>query len=317
MSKTRLLLGGIKSFLPARPAYTMASYPVDARYGYSVWMRHLSMLEAHGVRGPFRSVVELGPGNSVATGLCALYSGAEQYTGLDVLNHLAIDQAQRVCDEVAAFFAARESIPGNEQYANLRPMLSSLEFPAAAVESFAGAVLPSESRLNTVREEVAALAAGRRDGRSLRYVSPWTADAIPAGSADLVFSQAVLEEISHGERRSDLRDVLASIFRWLRPGGVTCHQIDLGMYGLDPWNIHWTWSDLTWKLVRGKRDNFVNRVPLSSYLSLAQDIGFEIVATTISAATGVADTLLSPRFRDLSPQDKSASGVHLILRRPR
>ena len=316
MSKTRLILGGIKSMLPYRRPYTMLAHAVNARYGYAVWMRHMSVLADAGVRGPFDLVVEMGPGNSIATGVCAVMSGARHYVGVDVLDHLARDQAERIVREIVALFDAGEPIPAGSEFPNLYPALSTWEFPAAALAAFRGADHGPATAGAALSRDAAAIAAGGREGDLLRYVYPWTENAIAAGSADLIFSQAVLEEIPHSPRSSDLARTLETVFRWLRPGGVTCHQIDLGMYGMSPWNIHWTWGPLTWTLIRGKRDNFVNREPLSTYLTLAREVGFEILRTSVAQEPGAPDDALHPDFRRLPATDRQARAAHLVLRRP-
>lgn len=316
MSKTRLLLGGIKSFLPIRAPYTMSTQPVDARYGYAVWTRQISALAACGVRGPFDTVVEMGPGNSIATGACAVLSGARTYVGLDVLDHLARDQAERVLGDVETLFDTASPIPDNAVFNSLEPTPESFAFPAEALSAFRGDRPVDAGMRATLRTDIATIAAGARAGSAVRYIYPWSPTAIADGSADLIFSQAVLEEIPHAASDSPLRAAFDTIFRWLRPGGVSCHQIDLGMYGLDPWNIHWTWGTVTWTLLRGRRDNFVNREPLSTYLTLARAAGFEVVATTIRSVSGVPDEALQPAFRRLSDEDRRARAAHLVLRRP-
>jgi hypothetical protein len=316
MSTFRLLLGGLKSRLPARSSYSMQSAPVDARYGYALWLRHVLALAEHGVVGPFNTVVELGPGNSVATGVCAILSGARVYTGIDVLNHLARDQAARVYDETLSRFRNGAPIPGSDAYPNLCPRPSSLAYPAAALASFASRSEQGPYSVEALQRDIALIGAGGAAGEHLRYVFPWSPDSVAAGTADLIFSQAVLEEIPHTTSGSPLRAAFMTMMDWLRPGGIASHQIDLGMYGHTPWNIHWTWSDLTWALIRGHRDNFVNREPLSTYTALAESVGFEVVHVGITMADGVPDADLSARFRRLGREDKTASGAHLLLRRP-
>jgi hypothetical protein len=309
MAKLKLLYGGLKSYLP-RSAYSMAAHPVDARYGYAVWMRHLTMLHQHGIAGPFASVVELGPGNSIATGVAALLSGAQRYTGLDVLEHMAHKTNPEVLDEVVGLFHRRAPIPGPEAYPALNPALESYAFPAAALDA----------NLFDVPARVAAIRAALLDPDSdtqqkLRHIVPWDADSLAPGSADLIFTQAVLQEIPHEPVSDALRKTICTMAGWLAPGGIMSHQIDFGIYGLEPWNIHWKWSDLEWKLIRGRRDNFVNREPLSTYINLLRECGMTIVAAQPTLEKGIADALLSRRYRALPEAERRTRSVLVIARK--
>jgi hypothetical protein len=310
VSKARLILGGIKSLLPGRPSYRMPSSRIDARYGYAVWMRHLCALAAHGFAGPFREVVELGPGDSVATGISAVLSGAHHYVGLDVIDHVARAEAPRQLAELEAMFEQRASVPGPEEFPHLYPALDDRARHSPAVTAD-----PSTSTLHALAADVAAIARGEPGGGALRYLVPWRFDSIAAGTADLVLSQAVLQEIPHGRRHSALRDTLQATAAWLRPGAVASHQIDLGMYDAEPWNVHWSWSDATWALVRGRRENYVNREPLSTYVRTAEAVGLEVVAVDTVESEGVADAALAPRYAALPAYERRTRAAHLILRR--
>src|SRR5688572_1099504 len=312
----RLLLGGLKSLLPGRRPYSMSSGTVDARYGYSIWLRHLVMLAKHSIRGPFPVVVELGPGDSVATGLSAILSGTDRYIGLDVLTHLATSSGNSVLDDLIELFRTRTPIPAGDIYAAVRPPLDSYAFPDVALGKAGLEASADEQRIATLRRDFATLAAGGDGPRMFRYAAPWTAEHVPEASADLVFSQAVLQEIPHGGARSPLRDTLAVITRWLRPGGASAHQVDLGCYGVEPWNAHWSWSDLTWSLVRGRRDNFVNREPVSTYLTVARECGLSLVAAEPEEVAGVPDAALRPRFRSLPERERRTRSAFIILRKP-
>jgi hypothetical protein len=309
------MLSGIRSVLGVGRRYTMAHDTIDAAYGYAVWLRHVSAIADSRAQTTVRDVVEIGPGNSVATGICALLSGAASYVGLDVLPHLARDQAPRLLADVGAMFDAHAPIPGNDVYAELRPTVSRHEFPESALRALFRASRGMSP--GAIARSVEACARGEEtDGGAFRYLCPWNASSIAASSVDLVFSQAVLQEIPHGSRDSALRETLASTYRWLRPGGIASHQIDMGCYGQHPWNRHWSWSNTKWAIIRGRRDNFPNREPMSTYLALATAVGFNIVATTLDAARGIPQSEMQTRYASLSEEDRRTRSVHVVLQRP-
>lgn len=294
----------------------MDAVPVDAEYAYAVWMRHIQLLAALGVNGPLHDVVEIGPGNSAATGICAILSGARTYAGLDVLDHLAGDQAARLLNETELLFASRASIPGVDRYPRLRPVPVHVEFPGTALLRLFANTAQAAAVAELLRRDVERISTGGRRGQLLQFHCPWSPTSLGAASVDLIFSQAVLQEISHADTNSRLQQTFNANFSWLRPGGVASHQIDMGMYGCEPWNVHWSWSDLRWKVIRGRRENFPNREPLSTYVTLAQRAGFTILAAQVDEATGVPERQLQPRFAALPEIERRARGVHLVLQRP-
>ena len=94
MPSLRMLLVGLRSYLPSRSHYSMAESPVEVEYSYSVWLRHVSALARHGLSWPYRTVAEMGPGNSAVLAGCAILCGSESYVALDVLPHLARSHVQ-------------------------------------------------------------------------------------------------------------------------------------------------------------------------------------------------------------------------------
>ena len=73
----RQLTYGILSFFPFVPEsiYRGTGGTGSARYCYSIWLRHLLLAHAGGMRGLPSTLAELGPGDSVGVGLAALISG--------------------------------------------------------------------------------------------------------------------------------------------------------------------------------------------------------------------------------------------------
>ena len=154
-------------------------------------------------------------------------------------------------------------------------------------------------------------------GAHLRYLAPWTPDSVPAGSADVVLSQAILEYLSPAGRNGGLDEAFATMHRWLRPGGAMSHQIDFSAAFGPEWNAHWAVGDAAWALIVGRRPHYENRVPLSGYLELCARHGFDVVAAEVTPADtpGVTPDRLAAAFRGLPGPDYTARGVHLIARK--
>src|SRR5215470_58366 len=88
----------------------------SARYCYSVWLRHLRSLAPYGFRVKGAHVGELGPGDSIGTGLAALLSGAASYVGLDVMPFSAKANLQEIFDELVQLYLNGQSIPQEDEF---------------------------------------------------------------------------------------------------------------------------------------------------------------------------------------------------------
>src|SRR5262249_48006693 len=94
----------------------MTGGTVSARYCYSVWLRHLSMLHRSALPTSFGTLVELGPGDSIGIGLAALLSGAEHYVALDVTRYAAAALNLQIFEELVGLFREQAPIPDETEY---------------------------------------------------------------------------------------------------------------------------------------------------------------------------------------------------------
>jgi hypothetical protein len=310
----RLMLGGLKSFLPVlSDGYKGAVGETTGEYCYSVWMRHQVAI-AKAVRhfNP-RTVVELGPGDSLGLGCAALLSGSTHYVGLDVVAHADPMHDVQVLESLVPLFERRAPIPGDEIFPSVLPRLSSYGFPRrlftddgprnirvdhAWVESIRAALL---NRTHILYDDV-----------PLGYLAPWDEFSIDRESTDLVITQAVLQDIAHDDRASRLADTFKAMAKWLRKGGVMSHQINFAFPGSEEWNHHWRYSDAAWRVVRGNRPFFENRVPLSVYLALCEKNGCDVVSVKRVEQTGLPRDRVASRFRDLPEEDFTTSAAHIV-----
>jgi len=280
----------------------------SARYCYSVWLRHLVKVRRCGLAGRFETVAELGPGESLGTGLAAILSGADRYYALDVV--AAADRAQnlRVFDEVVELFRHREPIPGPAEFPRVAPVLDSYAFPHEILTPDLLARCLSEERVGSIREALAS-ASGASGPIRIGYRAPWHGpQVIERGTVDWVFSQAVLQHVD------DLELTYGALGAWLRPGGVTSHQISFGSYGTArEWDGHWQYSDRMWKIVRGSRPYLINRQPHSAHMDLLKRFGFEVVCDErFTDKTGLPRERLAARFRRMSEEDRMTQYTFLV-----
>src|SRR5207245_650603 len=143
----------------------------------------------------------------------------------------------------------------------------------------------------------------------LHYRAPWTSiDDIAADSLDLIFSQSVLQYVQA------LEETYRAMFIWLKPSGYASHSIGFHAHYLSPfWNGHWAYTDWEWQLVRGRREFFLNRKPLSTHLRCAKEVGFEVLLLKREDSRGgLSVNALSKRFQALDAEDLRTRRAMLI-----
>ena len=297
---------GLATFVPGlRRLFAKGVVGTSARYCYSVWLRHLVLAYENGLQTRPAVVAELGPGDSLGMGAAALLCGAEKFFAFDVVEYANARRNVEIFDELIDLFVRREDIPGEHEFPNVWPRLSTYSFPRHVLPDDMLDIWLEGTRLTRIRQS---LKDSKAPGSMVTYTVPWYgADVIQKASVDMIYSQAVMQHIDA------LDSAYKSFYDWLRPGGFMSHQIDLSSLGTaDPWNAHWTYSDFTWRLMRGNRAYFLNREPHSSYVHLSNENGFRIVCDMIRTAPSAAiRSRLSARFRNLSDQDLTTRGMFL------
>jgi hypothetical protein len=281
-----------------------------ARYCYSVFLRHLVMMKRYGATTAPLRVAEIGPGDSIGTGLAALLAGAERYDGFDVKAYNSNEQTRALFEELVALLEARASIPDNTELPQVHPHLESYAFPADILTDARLARSLAPERIERIRRD---LRDPQPTGGMVGYVAPWHgAAAIEPGAVDWIFSQAVMEHVDA------LQETYDACFAWLKPGGIMTHEIDFRSHGMTPdWNGHWGWSDVTWRLIRGARPWLFNREPYSSHASAMRRAGFVIKGQ--QAATrddGIGRRRLAARFRAMSDDDLRTSTAFVVAGKP-
>ena len=274
MKKISLVTKGLLTYIPGllslRPAGGTGGTD-SAVYCYGVWMKHLALLAHHGAAVPPRAVVELGPGDSLGIGLCALLSGADKLYALDVSPFAAAEQNVQIFDALVQLFHNRAPRP-MQGWPDFDPLLGSDLYPSAILTEEVLRHSLARDRLQRLRRALVEPQAPVSD-ICIRYIVPWPHHKdFATGSIDLVISHAVLEYVS------DLQELYASCRQWLRPGGMMSHQIDFGAHALATcWNGHLSYPEWLWRLIVGRREVTISRMLCADHLRAIRAAGFEIV----------------------------------------
>jgi SAM-dependent methyltransferase len=259
-----------------------------------VWGRHLARWQGAGFDGVPGVVAELGPGLSFGVGLAALLAGAREYLALDVARDASPEVNHRLVDELGALFRARAPLPGATEFPRVLPAPAGEPQWAAFDEALTGVVHR-------------ALDGDRADVR-VRYQVPWHDEALPAGLADVVIAQAVMEHVMAP------REMYAAIHRLLRPGGLFSFTIDFTSHGLTrAWNGHLAYAPSMWRVVRGARRWTVNRLPLAAHLAALGEAGFDVVqAEREYGDGGIGRDAIASALPPYSREDHRTSGAYVL-----
>jgi hypothetical protein len=278
----------------------------SAIYCYGVWLKHLTMLWANGMRSLPQTLAELGPGDSIGTGLAAMLSGIDRYFALDVVRFANAPANLHIFDELVALFRRRAGRP-QKGWPDFDGYLDARLFPSHILTEKVLASALSEERIARIR---AALIhpETEQSGIRIQYMAPWYDDRIIAReSVDVIMSHSVLEHVVDVERTH------AALSQWLKPGGWMTHQIDFSAHGLsEQWNGFRAYPEVYWKLIMGRRTYLINRQPCSVHVACMEKNRFEIRCLMKNTLPdGLARSQLAARWKDISDDDLNCSGAFI------
>lgn len=295
-----------------RKPYTNGS--CDARYCYSVWLRHLVKSYENGLRKYPAAIAELGPGDSLGTGLAAMLCGVDRYYALDVVVYRNLEGNIPILEELVELIERREPIPHGGKYDKIRPLLQDYAFPHHILTDEILEHSLDKTRVDKIR---AVLESGenRDNGIKIEYFAPYDKLDRSTIQVDFILSQAVLEYV-------DIEKCYLMMDNILEEDGYMSHQIDFSSHGSSKyWNGHWGYSDRIWRLICATRPFFLNRCTLSQHLKCIRENNFEVVQ--VNKSNRYTDTpamsynKLANAFKGMSQEDFETTGVYILAKKKR
>jgi hypothetical protein len=254
------------------------------------------------------AIAELGPGDSLGVGLAGLLSGANKYYALDVIRYASNKRNIEILDELVELFKEREKIPDEAEFPRVKPNLESYEFPTHILTDERLDKALNADRIKSIRKALLNPNHHTDSNIQISYFAPWyDSQVMKENAVDMIYSQAVLEHID------DMVSTYHNLNRWLKSGGLMSHTIDFKCHGkAKQWNGHWRYSDVLWKLIKGRRVYFINRRPYSIHLELMRRFGFEVTCEIkYKKDSAIQRKHLARRFKNISEDDLTTSGVFI------
>jgi hypothetical protein len=311
----RQMLSGAKSML-YNNFHTGTGGTDSPSYCYAVWMRHLALCSMAGMPQVPLTVAEIGPGDSLGTGLAAILCGANTLYAFDAAQHSNIERNMKILAELVPLFQRRATIPASE-FPHLNPQLFSYAFPHQLLTNNMMEKNLAPARLEAIRRAIGQSNSPQPqpvDGIMIRYV-PTQHDyeaLLQQLELDMIFSHTVMEF------EQDLAHAYGVFYQRLKANGWMSHQIDFSaVYTSSVWNGHWSYSDLEWRIICGSHPYFLSRYPLSVHVQKMQEAGFEVVTVLPKIGEkGISRAQLAERFRGMSNDDLHTRNAFIVARKP-
>ncbi len=257
---TLTFIPGISNILEGKKKSSKHS-GAKAEFCYAMWMGVLKNFEENGIVPKFQNIGELGCGGSVGLGICAVLSGVEKYTALEIEDHFDAENNLKVLNDLVSLLKTEAPVPQN--FAQLNIKSANSEFPKNLVS-------PNFNNKDLIQEITDNIKANCLQTEPINILYGW--DKNISLKYDLIFSRAVMEHVDNP------RQVYTQAAKLLRPGGFMFHDIELHAHGLTKdVNGHLKIPGILWRLIKGRRKYFMNRLTIDKHIEILQDLKFSII----------------------------------------
>lgn len=256
---------GLISFIPGvsdliRKKINTKHSSSNAEFCYNFWFGLLIYLDENNINCDLSNIVELGNGNSIGIGYCALLTRADKYTAIDIYDYRETIFNVELFDEILKLIKEKRDIFIDEKLVNIR--IKSKKFP----EHLINYNLLDEIRINELREQII----NKEEGRSITFI--FNEKILPLKRFTFAFSRAVMEHVN------DPNAVYNNINKILINKSLFINDIEFHSHGISSSiDGHLKINNFIWKIIFGKRDFFLNRYKIIDHQAFLKANNFKTI----------------------------------------
>ena len=281
---------------------------IDADYCLLVWGKHIDLLLKNNWKPKCKSVLELGPGDSLGVGIVAVLSGVKSYCAVDVLSYDVISKSILVLNQLKGIIESGQTIEENEK---IKPHFDST---AEWVNKFLINLRQNEDLkllFSKIELDLNNLFDTNYKCNYIKYLPLDKYLTSSDGRFDLIFSQSVLEYIG------ELVPAFQKMHVQLNSNGWISHEVDLScMRTSDRWDGHWSYPNWLWKIMKGKRPFFINRFTCDFYSKeLEKSIWRNVKFLSYKKAIQTPKNELAKDYKILEDETLQTASIYFIAQK--
>jgi len=239
----------------------------NAIYCYTLWMKILNFLLINNRSVDIKCIAEIGTGGSLGLGICALLTGAEQYTALDIEEDLDVVKNLQLLNEIVDLFKSSKRVPSHVLYDQLNVKIDGFEYYNQVYDQSILDNFQSSERIEEIRKCILL-----KKSNLIQINNNWMEDYQLINRFDFVFSRAVMEHVNKPD------EVYHNLNMALKINGLMFHDIEFHSHGITKdWNTHKNINENIWRIIKGKRPYFLNRYEYIDHYNMIQNNNFKIV----------------------------------------
>jgi len=231
----------------------------SSEFCYNLWARIYILLKDNKIDAKLDNIAEIGTAGSLGVGLCAMLTGSNQYTALEIENNFNLQENLKIYNEITKLFMNKT--PVSDKYNQINIPIETKYINTYPFNNF------DTDKINLIETYINNI---NKPNNPIKYIVDWQRHKDL--KFDFIYSRAVIEHVKNPN------NIYKKIKEILHPNQYMLHDIELHSHGVTNHIIgHTKINRFIWKIIYGKRKYFLNRLDTNQHKKLITNNNYKIV----------------------------------------